>query len=96
MFFRAFGSRQDPRSLVSHQSDRFAEVTMRMHIDRFNSFSVDRHRKALRLWRLRTGRRQHFAAAKDDTGRAACPFEKVPSSGHALFLPACHLSIDLF
>jgi hypothetical protein len=58
---------------------------MRVHIDRFNSFAVDYHRKALRLWCLSTGRRQHFAAAKDDTGRAACLFEKVPSSGHAFF-----------
>jgi len=58
---------------------------MGVHVDCFDSFAVDHHGQALRRWRLRTGRGQHSAAAKDDTGRAACPFEKAPPSGHALF-----------
>jgi hypothetical protein len=85
MLFRAFDPRQDAGSLVSHQSDRFVEVTVRVHIDRLDSLAVDHHGQTLRLWRLRTGRGQHSAAAKNDTSRAACPFEKAPPGGHALF-----------
>src|SRR5262249_10903794 len=97
MLFRTFDPRQDPGSLVSHQSDRFMEVTVRMHIDRLDSLAIDHHRQALRMWHLRTGCGQHSTVAKNDTCCAACPLQKPLSSRHALFsLSSIDRSFRLF